>query len=94
MKQNDILDKRADFRYPFQKECTLVRYGFGVIQSQTVNVAKQGLGVRINGNIPLEKGDKLFVSIPCAQYSSRAEVRWINKHLNTLGLKLFSCLYH
>ena len=71
MKQNEILDKRTDSRYPFRKECTLVRYGFGVIESQTVNVAKQGLGVRINGNIPLKKGDKLFVSIPCAQYSSR-----------------------
>ena len=94
MKQTDILDKRADSRYPFQKECTLIRYGFGVIQSQTVNVAKQGLGVRISGNVPLGKGDKPFVFIPCAQYSSQAEVRWINKHVNTLGLKLFSCLYH
>ncbi len=94
MKQNDIPNKRTDSRYPFQKECTLVRYGYGVIQSQTFDVAKQGLGVKLNGNIPLEKGDKLFISIPCAQYSSRAEVRWINKHVNTLGLKLFSCLYH
>ena len=94
MKQADILDKRTDSRYPFQKECTLVRYGLGVIQSQTVDVAKQGLGLKINGSLPLEKGDKVFVSIACAQFSTRAEVRWVNKHVNSLGLKLFSCLYH
>ena len=89
-----MLNKRFEVRYPFEKECSLIQKGSEVIKTRTIDVAKQGLGVIIDNGASFKKGDSLFVSIACVQFSSQAEIQWIKKSDKRLGLKLFSSLYH
>ena len=88
-----MLNKRFEARYPFEKECSLLKKESGVIEAMIIDVAKQGLGIRTNHDASFKKGDSLFVSIACLQYSSQAKVQWINKGAKRLGLNLFSSLY-
>ncbi len=90
-------NKRTYTRHPYQIECILSN-GFGDIKSQTVDVSILGLGVLVNGTIPFENGDilKVYISVYSMDQHSQAEVRWINKEVNSnssrVGLKLFSTL--
>ena len=88
-----MLNIRSEVRYPFEKECSLVTKEYGVIKAMTIDVAKWGLGIRINNDALFKKGDSLFLSIGCMPYSSEAEVQWVKKGDKRLGLKLVSCLY-
>ncbi len=85
MNQNNRTDKRK----PWQKECLLVNE-FGLIETQTVDRSKMGLGVKTDRKLPFKKGCELAVVIPSMDKSSLAELMWTKKDFNNttrLGLK-------
>ncbi len=85
----DMLHKRIDERIPFQKECILVNQ-FGLIETQTVDRSKIGLGVKTNSTLPLEfkNGCELAVFIQ-GEDLPPAELMWTKKdnNMTRLGLK-------
>jgi len=89
-------NKRFEARCPYMKKCSLLslKKESGVVEAMTIDVAKRGLGVRLNNHTSFKKRDRLLVSIVCMQYSSSAEVQWVNNGDKRLGLKLFQSLYH
>jgi len=88
-----MTNKRTRARKPYMEECILL----GVINSQTVDISKWGLGVEVEDvTLPIKNGDKLSAYIKKIQHGSLTQVQWITKDFknNTirLGLKLFSSL--
>ena len=88
MNQNNRTEKRRHL----QKECILDNE-FGLIEAQTIDISKTGLGVKIDGTFPLKfknGGCELGVFIPNKKLS-QAKLMWIKKDFNNttrLGLKL------
>ncbi len=56
MNQNNRTDKRI----PFRLDCILSN-GFGMIKCKTVDASSMGMGVLINGTIPFQNRNTLFV---------------------------------
>ena len=84
MNQNN----RADKRIPFQKECILVNQ-FGLIETQTVDRSKMGLGLKIDSTLPFKNGCELGVFIP-GMNLPQGKLMWTKKDFNNttrLGLK-------
>jgi len=93
MNQDNRTDKRNRTRLHYSFKGYLFNEFFG-IKLKTVDVSKMGLGVLVNGTVPFENGDKLFVHIK--NRFSPIQVRWTEKvvtyNATRLGLKLFSNL--
>ncbi len=88
MNQNNRVDKRL----PLQKECILVNQ-FGLLETQTVDISKMGLGVKTDRTLPFKKGCELAVVIPSMGKSSLAELMWTKKdsdNATKLGLKFLA----
>jgi len=83
MNQNN----RADKRLPWQKECILVN-PFGLIKAETVDISKNGIGVKASKTLPFKNGCELDVFIP-KQKLSQAKLMWTKKNfINTIRLGL------
>ena len=85
MNQNNRVDKRL----PLQKECILVNQ-FGLLETQTVDISKMGLGVKTDRTLPFISGCELGVFIPSMDNPPQAKLMWTKKDFNNttrLGLK-------
>jgi len=89
-------NKRTEKRHPFQKECILRSNGFGMIKCKTVDASSMGVGVLINGTLPIQNGDLMSVDIEYIFYHSEAIIQWIKHDYNInatrVGLKVSNCL--
>jgi hypothetical protein len=84
MNQNNRTFKRK----PWQKECLLVNE-FGLIETQTVDRSKMGLGLKIDSTSPFKNGSELGVFIP-GMNLPQGKLVWTKKDFNNttrLGLK-------
>ena len=86
MSQNNRTDKRILLR----KECILVNQ-FGLIETQTVDMSKMGLGVKTDRILPLKlkNGCDLGVFVQNMDLP-QAKLMWIKKDINNatrLGLE-------
>ncbi len=81
-------NNRIEERRPFQKECILVNQ-FGLIEMQTVDRSKMGLGLKIDSTLPFKNGCELAVFIPGMDLP-QGKLIWTKKDFNNtirLGLK-------
>ncbi len=85
MEQNN----RTEERRPLQKECILVNE-FGLIEAQTVDISKMGLGLKTDSTLPFKfKNGELDVFILRMDFPP-AKLMWTKKDINNttrLGLK-------
>jgi hypothetical protein len=87
MNQNNRTDKRLRL----QKECILVNE-LGLIETQTVDVSKMGLGLKTDSTLPFtfKNGCELGVLIPSMDNLPPAKLMWTMKDFNNttrLGLE-------
>jgi hypothetical protein len=87
-------EKGRDRRRRVQEECTLSD-GLSVINCQTTDTSKWGLGVLITyEDVQIKEGDVLSVCVKNVSWTARARVIWIKKDVKKnatrLGLELFS----
>ena len=84
MNQNNRTDKRI----PLQKECILGDQ-FSWIETQTIDVSKNGIGVKTDKTLPFKNGCELTVFILSMELP-QAKLMWTKKDFNNttkLGLK-------
>ena len=90
MKLENTLDKRINDRIGIQKECILVN-GFGLVEAETIDISKNGIGLKSSNTMPFKIGSELTVSIPgMGNYLAKAKLLWTKKDSNNmtrLGLK-------
>jgi hypothetical protein len=82
------LNNRTDKRLPLQKECILGNQ-FGLIETQTVDMSKMGLGVKADRTLPFKNGCELTIFIS-GMNLPQAKLMWTKKDFNNttrLGLK-------
>lgn len=96
MNQNVMVNKRADYRLPIDKECFLLNDFFD-IKSQTIDASKMGAGVLVADiTTPFAEGDKVVVHIKSLRHISWAKVSWIQEDIKNnstrIGLKLHTTL--
>ena len=83
---------RADKRLPLQKECILVNQ-VGLLETQTVDISKMGLGVKTDSPLPFKNGCELGVLIPSMGNLPHVKLMWTKKDFNNttrLGLKFIA----
>ncbi len=88
------LNYRIEERLPSQHECILGN-SFGLIETQTIDMSKIGLGVKIDRTLPfkLKNGCELMVFIQSMGMLYQAKLMWTKKDFNNiarLGLKFLS----
>ena len=86
MNQNN----RIYIRLPWQKECILINQ-FGLIETQTVDRSKIGLGVKTNSTLPLKFNIGCDLGVFILSFVlPQAKLMWKKKDFNNttrLGLK-------
>ncbi len=85
MNQNNRTDKRLTL----QKKCILVNQ-FGLLETQTIDISKMGLGVKTDSTLPFKNGCELTVFLPSLDNFPPAKLMWTKKDFNNttvLGLK-------
>ena len=88
MNQNNRTDKRISL----QKECILGDQ-FSWIDTQTIDVSKNGIGVKTDKTLPFKSGCELDVYIAGMARFPRAKLMWTKTDFNNttrLGLKFFA----
>ncbi len=80
------LNNRTEKRRPLQKECILVNES-GLIETQTIDISKNGLRVMTDSTLPLKNGCELGVLIERMELP-QAKLMWTQRNDTTiLGLK-------
>jgi hypothetical protein len=85
MNQNNRTDKRL----PLQKKCILLNQ-FGLLETQTVDISKMGLGVKTDSTLPFKNGCELTVFLPSLDNFPPAKLVWTKEDFSNttrLGLK-------
>ena len=87
-------NNRTDKRIPLRKKCILGNR-FGLIETQTVDVSKMGLGVKTDRTLPFKNDCELTVFI-LSMKLPQAKLMWTKKDFNNatkLGLKFLPALW-
>ncbi len=82
-------NNRTDKRLPLQKKCILLNQ-FGLLETQTVDISKMGLGVKTDSTLPFKNGCELTVFLPSLDNFPPAKLMWTKEDFNNttkLGLK-------
>ena len=90
MNQNNRTNKRI----PLQKEC-IMGNRFGLIETQTVDMSKIGLGAKTDRTLPFKNGCELTIFI-LSMNLPQAKLMWTKKDSNNttkLGLKFLPALW-
>ena len=95
MKPNNMnLNNRIDKRIPFQRKC-IMGNRIGLIETQTVDMSKMGLGVKTDRTLPFKDGCELTIFI-LSMKLPQAKLMWTKKDSNNttkLGLKFLPALW-
>ena len=87
MNKNNRTEKRKSWR----KECLLVNE-LGLVETQTVDRSKMGLGLKADRTLPFKIGCELEVFIPSMDNFHHAKIMWTKKDFDStrVGLKFLA----
>jgi len=97
MNQNKRTDKRIDHRMGTQEKC-IIGNQFSWIETQTIDISKNGIGVKTSKTLPLKfkNGCELPVVIPNMELPP-AKIMWTKKDIDNttrLGLKFSTSIIY
>lgn len=84
------LGRRQNIRKFIVKQC-IIANGFGQLNVDAVDISKEGIGIKMDGEFPFNKDETLEISVSqlCKDYS--AQVAWVdncNNGISRAGLEL------
>lgn len=81
--KDDEVGKREDKRILIQRKCDLTKGGI-LVQGNTVDLSKSGVGIEVSGDIPFASDEIIDVLIADLELNNKARLVWAKKSEDNL----------